>query len=187
MLMSHPTRQALVEAGLDLAASGSLNRLTVDAVVKKADVAKGTFYVHFHDRTAFLVELHSQFHERLHDAIMVATAHLPPGGQRLRVGTETYLDGCLHERAVKALLLEARSEAPIAAEVRRRNAQFATLMQDDFAAMGWPDAEVSARLFVILGAEAALMELETGRSEAVRQALWRFARIEATAVEAEEQ
>ena len=184
--MSHPTRQALVDAGLDLAAAGGLNRLTVDDVVKKADVAKGTFYVHFQNRTAFLVELHSQFHERVLGAILKATADIPPGSSRLRVGTETYLDGCLHERAVKALLLEARSEAPIAAEVRRRNAQFAALAQDDFAAMDWPNAEVSARLYVILGAEAALLELETGRSEAARRALWRFARIEETSTETNE-
>ncbi|HLV97233.1 MAG TPA: TetR/AcrR family transcriptional regulator [Ktedonobacterales bacterium] len=185
--MPHPTHQALVDAGLDLAASGSLNHLTVDAIVGKAGVAKGTFYVHFHDRTAFLVELHRQFHERLLDAIMTATADIPPGGQRLRVGLETYLDGCLRERAVKALLLEARSEALIAAEVRRRNAQFAALAQDDFAAIGWPDAEVSAKLFVILGAEAALMELETGRNEAARRALWRFARLEESSIETNEQ
>jgi AcrR family transcriptional regulator len=176
--MSHPTHQALVEAGFDLAASSSLNRLTVDAIVDKAGVAKGTFYVHFPNRTAFLVELHNQFHERLRFAIVAATADIPPGGKRLRVGTETYLDGCLRERAVKALLLEARSEDPIAAEVRRRNTEFAALATDNFAAMGWPDAETSARLFVILGAEAALMELETGRNEAVRRTLWRFARIE---------
>ena len=178
--MPHPTRQALVDAGLELAANDSLNHLTVDAVVNKAGVAKGTFYVHFHDRTTFLVELHAQFHDRLLNAILKATDALPPGAERLRIGTESYLDGCLHEHAVKALLLEARSEAPIAAEVQRRNAQFAAIAQDDFATMGWPDAEASARLFVVLAAEAALMELETGHNEAVRRALWRFARIEAT-------
>ena len=176
--MSHPTRQALVDAGLDLAASAGLNHLTVDAVVNKAGVAKGTFYVHFHDRTAFLVALHAQFHERLRDAILQAIAQLPPGAERLRKGTETYLDGCLHERAIKALLLEARSEPPIAAEVQRRNGEFAALAEADFTAMGWPDARISARFFVVLSAEAALVELETGRNEAARRALWRFARIE---------
>lgn len=184
--MSHPTRQALIDAGLDLAASAGLNRLTVDAVVNKAGVAKGTFYVHFHDRTAFLMALHAQFHERLRDAISRAIANLVPGTERLRKGTETYLDGCLHGQAVKALLLEARSEAPIAAEVQRRNAEFAALAQADLRAMGWPDPEVSARLFVTLAAEAALVELETGYSAAVRQALWRFARIEGVLSESPE-
>ncbi|EFH84985.1 TetR/AcrR family transcriptional regulator [Ktedonobacter racemifer] len=176
--MSHPTRQALVDAGLDLATSGGLRRLTVDAVVNKAGVAKGTFYVHFPDRTAFLVALHVQFYERLRDALLQVIAPLSPGAERLRKSMETYLDGCLHERAVKALLLEARSEPLIAAEVQRRRGEFAAIAQADFQAMGWPDAEFSARFFAALGAETALVELETGRNEAARRALWRFARIE---------
>jgi TetR/AcrR family transcriptional repressor of nem operon len=106
--MSHPTRQALLDAGLKLSATASLSRITIDAIVRDAGVAKGTFYVHFTDRAAFLAALHAQFHERLRDAVLQATADLAPGSRRLRKGTETYLDGCLHERGVKALLLEAR-------------------------------------------------------------------------------
>jgi len=174
----HPTRLALIEAGLDLAASTSLNRLTIDAIVNKAGVAKGTFYVHFPDRAAFLVALHIQFHERLLERILSGIEDLPPGARRLRAGAEIYLDECLRERGVKAILLEARSEAPIVAEVQQRNAQFALLNQVDFTAIGWPDAATAASLFVVLVAEAALIELETGRNEALRQTIWRFARIE---------
>ncbi len=173
--MSHPTRQALLDAGLDLTDTAGLHHVTVDAIVNKAGVAKGTFYVHFADRRAYLVALHAQFHERLLAAMLQATAHLSPGAERLRQGTETYLDGCLEERAVKALLLEARCEAPIATEVQRRNAEFSALAQEDFTMLGWPDAEIGARLFVALVAEAALIELQTGRNDPLRQVLWRFA------------
>lgn len=173
--MSHPTRQKLIDAGLELATQGSLHRLTVDAVVNKAEVAKGTFYVHFPDRAAFLVALHVQFHEQLLDRILQSVEGLPPGAKRLRIGTQTYLNECLQEPAIKAILLEARSEAPIAAEVQRRHSIFAQLEQADFAALGWLDAEMAARLFVALCAEAALIELETGYNEAVRRTLWRFA------------
>jgi TetR/AcrR family transcriptional repressor of nem operon len=176
--LAHPTRQLLIDAGLELAAQGSLHRLTIDAVVSKAGVAKGTFYVHFPDRATFLVALHQQFHERLLDRILQAVEGLPPGAERLCRGTITYLDECLQQRGVKAILLEARSEAPITLEVQQRNASFAQLEQADFATLGWPDAETAARLFVALGAEVALIELETGRNEAARQALWRFARME---------
>lgn len=176
--LAHPTRQLLIDAGLELATQGSLHRLTIDAVVSKAGVAKGTFYVHFPDRATFLVALHQQFHERLLDRILQAVEGLPPGAERLRRGTQTYLDECLQQRAVKAILLEARSEAPMTAEVQRRHASFAQLEQADFATLGWPDAETAARLFVALGAEVALIELETGRNEAARQTLWRFARLE---------
>ncbi|HLZ58053.1 MAG TPA: TetR/AcrR family transcriptional regulator [Ktedonosporobacter sp.] len=176
--MSHPTRQLLINAGLDLASNVSLNRISIDAVVNKAGVAKGTFYVHFHDRAAFLVALHVQFHEQVLSRILEATEGLPHGAKRLRLGTETYLNECLQQRAIKAILLEARSEPSIASEVQRRNATFAALERDDFAALGWSDPATAARLFVALGAEVALIELETGQNEAARQTLWRFARLE---------
>jgi TetR/AcrR family transcriptional regulator, transcriptional repressor for nem operon len=176
--MSHPTRLALLEAGHELCVTTGLARLTVDAIVKKAGVAKGTFYVHFPDRTSFLVALHVQFYDRLRATILKAIEGLSPGGERLRTCTTTYLDECLQERALKALLLEARSEAPMSAEAQRRKAEFSALSHADFTALGWPDADSSAQLFAVLVAEVALTELETGHNDAVRQALWRFARVE---------
>jgi len=176
--MSHPTRQALLDAGFALASTESLNRITVDAIVNKAGVAKGTFYVHFADRAAFLLALHAQFHEQLRNCIQQAMATLSPGAGRLRKGAEAYLDECLKERAVKALLLEARSEAPLIEAAQRRHSEFANVACDDFIALGWPDADACARLFVVLVAEVALVEIETGRNEAMRQALWGFVRIE---------
>ena len=176
--MSHPTRNLLLEAGSEIAEDYGLAQMTVDAIVGKAGFGKGTFYVHFPDRIFFLVALHAQFHERLLQAVLDATAELSPGTERLRRGTVAYLDACLHERAVKALLLEARSNVAIGAEVQRRNAQFAQLAQADFTALGWPHAETSARLFVALVADAALVELEAAHaSNAVRQSLWCFAGI----------
>ena len=177
--MAHPTRHVLLEAGSQLAETCGLAQMTVDAIVGKAGLGKGTFYVHFPDRTAFLVALHAQFHERLLQAILDATAELAPGAERLQQGTITYLNTCLRERGVKALLLEARSDASIAVEVQRRNAEFAQLAHADFTALGWSHVETSAHLFVVLVAEAALMELEGGHAnDVVRHSLWRFAGIE---------
>ncbi len=173
--MPHPTRSALLEAGLRIAETQGLMNMTVDQIVREAGVAKGTFYVHFPDRVAFLLALHIQFHERLKQMILDAIGPMPPGAERLYRAALTYLDGCLRDKAVKALLLEARSEPAIAAEVQRRNADFAALAEADFAAMGWSEAAVCARLFVAMSAEAALVELEMGgRSEPVRRALGRF-------------
>ena len=49
----------------------------------------------------------------------------------------TYLDGCLRDRGVKALLLEARGHLPIADEVTRRNRMNVDVVAADFAALGW--------------------------------------------------
>jgi TetR/AcrR family transcriptional repressor of nem operon len=173
--MSHPTHDALLQAGEQLAEQLGLNNLTVDAVVAEANVAKGTFYTHFHDRNAYLVALHRQFHNRIRDAILAATADFVPGTERLRKGTTVYLNECLQAKAVKALLLEARSLPAIAEQVRHRNAEFTHLAQIDFEAMGWPHPVPSARLFVVMSAEAALMELELCQaSSEVRDALFGF-------------
>lgn len=175
MPASHPTRNALLDAGLRLAEAHGLAHMSIDQIVREAGVAKGTFYVHFTDRVAFLVELHIRFHEHLKEMILAGTEGMEPGAERLYRAAILYLDGCLEGKAVKALLLDARSEPAISAEVQNRNADFSRLAAADFEAMGWPEAESCARLYVAMTAEAALVELETGgKNEAIRRALKQF-------------
>src|SRR5690242_18163986 len=104
----HPTRIALLDAGFHLADDDGLTSISVDRIVAAAGVAKGTFYVHFADREAYLVALHRQFHDRLRQAIRDASAGLPPGRERLRASTTAYLDGCLDAIGVKGVLTRAR-------------------------------------------------------------------------------
>lgn len=176
---AHPTAEALIEAGFRLAESVGLAGLTINAVVEMAGVAKGTFYVHFATRDAYLVELHRQFHARLRRRIEEATADLAPGAERLRLGTQAYLDGCLASQAVKALLQEARSVPAILEEVRRSDDRFAKDAGVSLAVMGFPAAAPAARLFIAMAAEAAIAELEAGHElPEMRRALWRLIGIE---------
>jgi AcrR family transcriptional regulator len=48
-------------------------------VVARAGVAKGTCYVHFTDRAAFVDAMHARFHERVEAAVAEVVAGLPPG------------------------------------------------------------------------------------------------------------
>ena len=171
----HPTRTALLDAGLRLAENSSLSRLSVNRVVQEAGVAKGTFYVHFADRNDYLAALHGRFHETLNEEIDTAIAGMPDGRANLQRGTEAYLDGCLQRQALKALLIEARIDPAVAAAVRERNQAYYANVADDLAAMGWPEPMLAARLFVTMVSEAALLELEQGQMvTAVRQVLWQF-------------
>jgi AcrR family transcriptional regulator len=173
--MPHPTHDALLDAGLRLAEQHGLSTLSVNAVVAAAEVAKGTFYVHFQDRTAFLVALHQRFHDHLKTVILEAIRDLPPGRQRLQIGTIAYLDGCLHELGVKAMLFDSRGEPAIAEQVRRRNAEFSAIAAADFEAMGWDHPTQSARLYIVMVAEAAIMELESGQPDrGVRNGVFAF-------------
>jgi AcrR family transcriptional regulator len=166
------TRTNLIETGLVLAEVLGLEGLSVNAVVAAAGVSKGTFFHHFADRVTYLVALHRRFHDALFDEVMTAIAGLAPGRGRLEMATDTYLDGCLRDRGVKALLLEARGHLPIADEVTRRNRANVEVVSADFAALGSAHPQQAARLWIAATAECALIELERGgRDTAARAAL----------------
>lgn len=166
------TREALIDAGLRLAERTGLTGLSVNLIVEHAGVAKGTFFHHFGDRASYLLALHREFHERLATQMQVATVDMPPGRQRLIIGANAYLDGCLRDRGVRALLLEARAEPAITDEIRHRNHANAELCRPDFAALGRAHPYESAQLWVGTVAEAALIEHQAATAlPAIRQSL----------------
>jgi TetR/AcrR family transcriptional regulator, transcriptional repressor for nem operon len=169
------TRQELIDAGVAVAEREGLAGLSINAVVDEAGVAKGTFYVHFADRDAFIDALHLQFYARISAAVSEAVEHLAPGTLRLARGIEVYLDSCLADRAIKALILETRSDAHLTTTMVERERLFARLAEPSLKAMGWREPEIAARLLVAMTSEAALMELEAGkRLPAVRRSIERL-------------
>ncbi len=169
------TREALLDAGVAVAERHGLSGLSVNRVVAEAGVAKGTFYVHFDDREAFVDALHRRFHARVQDAVAAATKGVPAGADRIVLGVEAYLDTCLEDRAVKALALEARSDPALDASMSARHERFAATAAPSFKAMGWPDAAAASHLLAAMAAEIAIRELEAGRRlPAARRSLQRF-------------
>lgn len=169
------TREALLDAGVVVAEGHGLSGLSVNRVVAEAGVAKGTFYVHFDDRAAFVDALHRRFHSRVEDAVAEATADTPPGADRIVRGVEAYLDTCLEDRAVKALALEARSDPALDASMSARHERFAASAVPSLKAMGWPDSTAASHLLAAMTAEIAIRELEAGRRlPAARRSLRRF-------------
>ncbi|HEV7774244.1 MAG TPA: TetR/AcrR family transcriptional regulator [Conexibacter sp.] len=174
-----PTRHRLLDAGVAVAERDGLAGMSVNRVVAEAGVAKGTFYVHFADRDAFVDALHERFYGRVDEAVAAATHGAEPGPDRLLRGAAAYLDACLADRGVKALLLEARADGAIPGHASAREERFAQLSAPGFRAMGWRDARVAARLFVRMISEGAILELEAGRRlPAVRRSLARFLGVE---------
>jgi TetR/AcrR family transcriptional regulator, transcriptional repressor for nem operon len=169
------TRDALLDAGTVIAERHGLGGLSVNQVVAEAGVAKGTFYVHFEDRDAFVDALHARFHARVQEAVGAAVADLPPGPERLLRGADAYLDLCLADRGVKALTLEARAGGTVSAAMSERVERFTRTAAPSFKAMGWPDAAASAQLFTAMTAEISGREFDAGRRlPASRRALRRF-------------
>src|SRR5271167_848202 len=157
------TRDTLLDAGVAVADEFGLAGLSVNRVVAAAGVAKGTFYVHFHDRAAFVDALHARFHDEVQAAVAAATADTPPGAERIRRAAEAYLDVCLANRAVKALALEARSDPSLISSMAARHERFTAAAVPSLKAMGWPDPSAAAQLLAAMTAEVAIRELDAGR------------------------
>ncbi len=157
-----PGRRSLLDAGRALLAEADLPRLSVNAIVAEAGMAKGSFYQHWASRRNYLIALHRAFHDQLAETVEAAMADLPPGLTRLDAGITAYLDGCLASPATKALLVQARTDADLGAEVADRNKAFAALGASDLAVLGWDPVEPIATLFVAAIAEIALQELAAG-------------------------
>ncbi|MGD0453484.1 MAG: helix-turn-helix domain-containing protein [Solirubrobacteraceae bacterium] len=176
---THRTYEMLLDAGVAVAAREGLAGLSVNRVVAEAGVAKGTFYVHFADREAFVDALHARFHERVALAVAAASAGTVPGAERIVRGVEAYLDVCLADRAIKALALEARTDAALTASMTARHERAAAAAIPSFKAMGWPDAKAAAQLLAAMTNELAIRELDAGRRlPGARRALRRFVGVE---------
>jgi len=170
------TREALLDAGAALAELHGLSGVSVNMVVAEAGVAKGTFYVHFKDRSAFVDAMHARFHARVEAAMAEALAGLPRGAERLFRAFEVYLDVSLRNRGAKALSLEVRSGPEQDAMTARRE----RLVEGGFAdleAMGWQDVEAAAQLLAAMTREISALEFDAGRPlPASRRALKRMLR-----------
>jgi TetR/AcrR family transcriptional repressor of nem operon len=171
------TRAKLLDSGLRLAERTGLTGLSVNLLVEEAGVSKGSFFHHFGDRSSYLLALHREFHDRIAEQIDTAVAGLVPGRERLLAGARVYLDACGHQRGIRALLLEARAEPAVAAEITRRNEDFARTCTADFQALQRRQPLECAQLWVAMCAEAALIELASNaRTRSVRAALAEFLR-----------
>jgi len=176
MRSPEPGRNALLDAGQRLLSTADLAKMSVNSIVAEAGMAKGSFYQHWPSRVEYVRALHARFHDQLADSIDTAMVGLPPGHDRLELGMNTYLDGCLAEPATKALLVQSRTEAGLGDLVAARNGNAASLITPDLLALGWTPPEPIAALLVAAVAEIALVELDAGhRDNALRRGLLRLA------------
>ncbi|HWS94577.1 MAG TPA: TetR/AcrR family transcriptional regulator [Mycobacterium sp.] len=176
MRSPEPGRNALLDAGQRLLGTSDLARISVNAIVAEAGMAKGSFYQHWPSRAEYVRALHARFHDELEESIAAAMADLPPGRNRLAAGMNTYLDGCLAQPATKALLVQSRTEAGLSDLVAARNESAAALVLPDLVALGWSPPEPIAALLVAAVAEIALLELAAGkRDNQLRNGLLRLA------------
>jgi AcrR family transcriptional regulator len=99
-------RQQILDAARDVFAKRGYAPSTVDDIVEKAGVARGTFYLYFEDKRAVFAELIDRFAGRLTSAIVrIATeAESPPVDVQVRDNIRAILGVCLTERAMTKIL-----------------------------------------------------------------------------------
>lgn len=73
-------RQALLDAAYDLFLEQGMNKTSIDSIVSRAKVAKGTFYLYFADKDAILQALMWRISEKIFDE---ALAHADRQGSLL--------------------------------------------------------------------------------------------------------
>lgn len=166
------TKESLLKAGEAVAGREGLGGLSVAAVTAQAGVAKGTFYVYFPDRDAFVAALHERFFDAVAGAVGGAVEGLEPGRELLIAAIEAYLEACLANHAIKAMILESRTHGGLPPAMADRVAELQELVEPSVRVLGLTPARISARLIMALTSEAALIELEAGqRVPAARKAI----------------
>jgi AcrR family transcriptional regulator len=118
------TREALLDATRALLASRSMDALTIDDIVMRADVARGTFYNYFRDKDALERELASRIRGRIEDQITRTNDGIADPARRIARAFCCLLRFCLStpQQAVAMMKLFPRAtdpKAPINAGARR--------------------------------------------------------------------
>jgi len=67
--MSHPTKQRLLDAGLDMLLRQGYNDLGLQALLKATGTPKGSFYHHFRDKEDFALQVIEQYMLQVHAAL----------------------------------------------------------------------------------------------------------------------
>jgi TetR/AcrR family transcriptional repressor of nem operon len=173
--MTDNSRQKLLDAGRRIALRENLAGLTALTLCAEARTDFDEFERHFATQRDFLLALQQDFMDGLRDKIFAITTGTRSPLMRLKLATETYLQGCIADRALRRWLLEARVHPEMEAGVRRQNQTYWMILGAEFRTLGWPYPQAAARLYLAMTNEAANAEHRVGHAlPAVRETLWDF-------------
>ncbi len=98
------TRDALVQAGLDLFAKRGYSEVGTEEIVSRARVTRGALYHHFEDKRDLFRAVHERVEEELIERIGAAMGEVADPWELILTGTRSFLDAC-EEPAVKQIAL----------------------------------------------------------------------------------
>jgi AcrR family transcriptional regulator len=90
------TRMAIIGAATRLFAKRPPDAVTIDDITREADVAKGSFYTHFADKTALLAAMIDDIRAEIEPLVAVANRRVADPAARVARGIAVYVRFALH-------------------------------------------------------------------------------------------
>jgi AcrR family transcriptional regulator len=125
------TRSALIAAGFELLAEKPIDAIPIDEVVARAGVAKGSFFNHFSDKSAFASAIAEEVRLELEDQITAANAGLADPLARIAGGMRVGAAFALAEPKRTVVLLRSSASSTLRSHPLNRG-----LVEDMEAALG---------------------------------------------------
>ncbi|MGH8453072.1 MAG: TetR/AcrR family transcriptional regulator [Nevskiales bacterium] len=172
-------REALIQAGFELAEKLPIARLTTQALSRHAGLPARSLVQQFGDLERFATTLQGLLYEEQRRHALSDIHGMNPGMDRLLKATQAYFDFAFTRRGLRFWLSELRTGSPaMQGQWRADNQLYVEFVASELALSGWPHPLVGARLFV-----AAVLELvrheqsENRKLPASRHAIERFLRM----------
>ena len=116
------TRAELIRAARTLYAARTFDSVTVDDVVNAAELAKGTFYVHFDDLDDLQSVLGDELAREFDELLQPRRLSLDDPIERIAAGCGAFINEAMHDPIWGALIVRAAAAIP---ECRARCARAA--------------------------------------------------------------
>jgi AcrR family transcriptional regulator len=114
------TRAQLVAAASALFAREAVESVTVDDVIREADVAKGTFYVHFKDLHGLIAAVADELVASIDELLQPVRLSIEDPAQRIAYGCSCFIDKALSDPEWAGLAARMAATVAKGGEVARR-------------------------------------------------------------------
>ena len=104
------TRAKLTEAALKVMAERGITAASVSEIANQADVANGTFYLHFKDKSEIVAAVCNDVTLAMHTEMSTRRLAISDGAARVAFGTEQFIEIAAAEPEWGRLLLSAFTE-----------------------------------------------------------------------------
>ncbi len=106
------TRARLMDAAVQVFARDGFEAASVNEIARMAEVANGTFYVHFKDKDAIAVEVAARIATDITDQIDRAMADIDDGLERFGFATRQFIEFASHQPQWGWVIIRAASFLP---------------------------------------------------------------------------